>query len=275
MKMIKILNNLILTVILLFISNTVLAIDCSVLKPAPPTDIDETFSGSISGEVDGLFAKIAGVKADVNGTYRKVVKVVIDKFPESDRLKQYMWERVLYLQCEVLDTADDISTKEKLNLVSSLYSKFGSPAPALKKITYSNVEFSEIGEMMTHWIKIGKSELPRVRINNSQCRILVWLTNVAAYGNRPFVTKMAPTDSHLLAEPYKPFDHTFKYASTNLIMDAFKSTQISSEEEAKELKKYFSDREKEHIEVQLVFRKHWEDSSSCQAKYSIEYVPNA
>jgi hypothetical protein len=75
-----------------------------------------------------LFAKLASVGTKVEGTYAEVTKNVLKEFPNADKL--YMWERVLFLQCQVINDAKDLTGKEKLQNVGDLYQKFNSPPPA-------------------------------------------------------------------------------------------------------------------------------------------------
>ena len=164
--------------------------------------------------------------------------------------------------------------KERLKCVREV---LGILAPLMKKTTASPeasfVDFDwDWSGMQTSWVKIGSEEVPKIRITNTSCRVIVWLTNVVVDGNRPPVTAFEPTDSHLISEPFKDFEHTFEYASTNLIVDAFKSTQVSSEEEGDKLVEFFHDQNKEFIELQLVLRRHWEDQEDCKGKYLVEYV---
>jgi hypothetical protein len=40
-----------------------------------------------------------------------------------------MWERVLFLQCQLIANAPDIPSREKLAIVGDLYVKFNAPPP--------------------------------------------------------------------------------------------------------------------------------------------------
>ncbi|SHH22942.1 hypothetical protein [Bradyrhizobium erythrophlei] len=110
-----------------------MAFDCSPLKPQPAKDTAQTFTGKLDASVDGLFAKLASVGTKVEGTYSEIEKNVLMQFPGANKL--YMWERVLFLQCGLLNEAKDMSSKEKLQQVGELYQKFDSPPPASQSLT--------------------------------------------------------------------------------------------------------------------------------------------
>jgi hypothetical protein len=105
------------------------AIDCADLKPLPPKNEDVSFKGKLDASVDGFFAKLASVGTKAEGTYRQVATNVLAEIPNADKL--YMWERVLYLNCQLLSDAKDVSSEKKLQMVGDLYAKFGSPPPTL------------------------------------------------------------------------------------------------------------------------------------------------
>jgi hypothetical protein len=104
-----------------------LALDCSPLKPTPPQNTDTSFTGKLDASVGGVFAKIAKVGTSIEGTYKDVAKDVLPEFPAADRL--YMWERVLYLQCQLIGESTTLTDREKLQMVGELYVKTGSPPP--------------------------------------------------------------------------------------------------------------------------------------------------
>ena len=104
-----------------------LALDCSPLKPTPPQNTDTNFTGKLDASVGGVFAKIAKIGANVEGTYRDVVNNVLPSLPSADKL--YMWERVLFLQCQLIAESTSIQDKDKIQLVGNLYGKFGSAPP--------------------------------------------------------------------------------------------------------------------------------------------------
>ena len=101
------------------------AFDCSDLKPTPPKNESTSFTGKLDASVDGFFAKLASVGTKVEGTYNKVATDVLAEIPNADKL--YMWERVLYLNCELLSEAKDVPSEKKLEMIGDLYSKFGAP----------------------------------------------------------------------------------------------------------------------------------------------------
>jgi hypothetical protein len=105
------------------------AIECTDLKPLPPKNENTSFTGKLDASVDGFFAKLASVGTKVEGTYHQVATNVLAEIPNADKL--YMWERVLYLNCQLLSDARDVPSEKKLQMVGELYAKFGSPPPSL------------------------------------------------------------------------------------------------------------------------------------------------
>jgi len=112
-------------------AGTAYAVDCNDLKPIPPTDQDKALTVKIDGEINGLLSKIAGGKINSEGSYRNIASNVLPKFPDANKL--YMWERVLYIQCQLVADSTDISNKDKIKIVGALYNKFGSQPPPLNK----------------------------------------------------------------------------------------------------------------------------------------------
>jgi len=103
------------------------AIRCDDLRPLPPQNTDQTYTGKLNAAVDGWFAKIAKVGGGAEGTYRDVSHYVLPEFPQADRL--YVWERVIYLKCELIADSQDLSTNEKLHAVDQLATEFNSSPP--------------------------------------------------------------------------------------------------------------------------------------------------
>jgi hypothetical protein len=110
---------------LIGLSTPALAVDCSDLKPLPPKDSTTSFVGKLDASVDGFFAKLAAVNSKVEGTYTDVSKNVLAEFPSADKL--YMWERVLFLECQLISDAKDLSSAQKLEKVGALYQLFDRP----------------------------------------------------------------------------------------------------------------------------------------------------
>jgi hypothetical protein len=106
-----------------------MALDCSGLKPEPPKETTTSFVGKLDASVNSLFAKLATAGAKVEGTYSNVAKNVLDEFPNADKL--YMWERVLFLQCQLLGDSKTLTDKERLDSITGLYLKLRDPVPAI------------------------------------------------------------------------------------------------------------------------------------------------
>jgi hypothetical protein len=130
-----------------------MAFDCSPLRPQPPKDSTQNFTGKLDASVDGLFAKLATVGTKVEGTYTEVANNVLMQFPNADKL--YMWERVLFLQCGLLNEAKDMTSKDKLQQVGELYLKFDSPPPQGQTLTNTGNN-NQINQGNDNSIKIAK-----------------------------------------------------------------------------------------------------------------------
>jgi hypothetical protein len=111
------------------------ALDCSNLTPTPPQNTDLSYTGKLDAAIEGAFAKLATAKGTAEGNYTKVATSVLQQFKTGDTT--YMWERVLFLQCQLLGEAKDIPTSEKLNMLGQLYGKFGNPPPPIPASTVS------------------------------------------------------------------------------------------------------------------------------------------
>jgi hypothetical protein len=105
------------------------AVRCDGLQPIPPQNTDQHFTGKLNVAVDGWFAKLAKVGGTAEGTYQEVANNVLPNFPQADRL--YMWERVLYLKCQLIADSKDLSTQQKLNALDGLSQAFATPPPAV------------------------------------------------------------------------------------------------------------------------------------------------
>ena len=76
---------------------------------------------------------MATARGTAEGNYTKVATSVLQNFATGDTT--YMWERVLFLQCQLLGEAKDISNTDKLNALGQLYGKFGNPPPPIPAST--------------------------------------------------------------------------------------------------------------------------------------------
>jgi hypothetical protein len=112
---------LVLLFILTPLSNSALAFDCKPLEPRGGVSSDESFQGKLRGQIDGVFAKLAGASADVEGTYRQIKTDVLNKYPDASTT--YIWERIIYLQCGLLSEskADDKIKNDQLQLLITKY----------------------------------------------------------------------------------------------------------------------------------------------------------
>lgn len=125
--------------------------------------------------------------------------------------------------------------------------------------------------MVTYWVEIGRERVPRLTINNTECRIVIWLTNVVVDGNRPPVTEFKPSDSSVVAPAGEPFEVTFEFSANPMLIDAFQTTQVASEQEAQRLIEFYNE-PKDKIDLQLAIRRHWDDNGPCYAEHTLEYI---
>ncbi|MBV9538870.1 MAG: hypothetical protein JOY70_08075 [Acidisphaera sp.] len=111
---------------------------CDKLQPLPPQDTDRSATGKLDAAVDGWFAKLAKVGGGAEGTYRDVSRNVLPQFPDADRL--YVWDRVIFLKCQLIMDARDLSTRDKLAAVDQLANQFDQrppPAPSYGAVNNS------------------------------------------------------------------------------------------------------------------------------------------
>lgn len=114
---------------LLLAATPAAALDCSDLRPTPPKDTDTTFLGKLDASITGFFARFASVGTAVDGTYKEVAKNVLPEFPNADKL--YMWERVLFLQCQLMNDLKDLTTVQKFQSLGDIAAKTKTDPPSL------------------------------------------------------------------------------------------------------------------------------------------------
>jgi hypothetical protein len=129
-------RKLLMAALIGFSATPALALDCSDLKPLPPKDSTTSFVGKLDASVDGFFAKLAAVNSKVEGTYKEISKNVLAEFPSADKL--YMWERVLFLECQLISEARDLSSAQKLDRIGDLYKLFDKPPPSVTNAATGN-----------------------------------------------------------------------------------------------------------------------------------------
>ena len=111
---------------------------CGRLQPLPPQNTDRSYTGKLTAAVDGWFAKLARVNGGAEGTYHDISQNVLPQFPDADRL--YVWDRVIFLKCQLIMGAPDLSTRDKLLAVDQLASQFDQrppPAPSYGPVSNS------------------------------------------------------------------------------------------------------------------------------------------
>jgi hypothetical protein len=114
----------------------VLAADCSDVKPIQPQNSDSTLSGGLDVTVEGLFKKLLSTHGDIEGTYRNVITNILPQFPNADRV--YVWERVLFLECQFMNEDKNMTSSEKREALIKLLGAYNQPPPALSTVIQSN-----------------------------------------------------------------------------------------------------------------------------------------
>src|SRR5262249_48336731 len=89
---------------LIVASSPSLAMNCGPLEPKGGSNVDQSFQGKLNGKIDGLFARLAGAQANVEGAYREVRTDVLKEYPNASQ--SFIWERLIYLQCELLSSSN-------------------------------------------------------------------------------------------------------------------------------------------------------------------------
>ncbi|BFT30561.1 hypothetical protein D210916BOD24_17370 [Alteromonas sp. D210916BOD_24] len=125
--------------IALIFSMNLYAINCVPLEPKGGQDIDLDTKGSIDGKIKGAMSKIVGLEVDIDGAYSLVRRETLKEYPDANQL--YIWERLLFLNCEVINESE-MTDSQKLSRFDVLLEKmsFGLPNLKAKSTTeYKNV----------------------------------------------------------------------------------------------------------------------------------------
>jgi hypothetical protein len=122
--------------------------DCTALRPEPPKNTDVTYTGKLNGKFDGLFKKLASIGADLEGTYRDISSNVLKDFPDASKL--YMWERLLYLQCQLMAQSTSLSDGDKQRTLNALFQQLNAPPASVTNTGDNNVIIQGSGN------KVGK-----------------------------------------------------------------------------------------------------------------------
>jgi len=112
------------------ISSHAFAFDCSSLAPTPPTNVDTSYTGKVNAKVDGLFAKLLPLGGELDGAYHNIATNVLSSLPRADQL--YIWDRVLFLDCQILGNSTTLTDDQKLARVSELLERFNKLPEARK-----------------------------------------------------------------------------------------------------------------------------------------------
>lgn len=163
------------------------ALDCGPLRPKGGEQGSTEFKGKVEGAVKGLFSKIVGAKADIEGAYRDVTQDVLKEYPNADRL--YIWERLIFMQCELLDSSK-LSDKEKLDQFNQLLLKMmagppqASRGPGLDEVDETEKYAELIRRMTENTFGDGRSDFTKsvTELTVRNVRVAAYLQRVARDG---------------------------------------------------------------------------------------------
>lgn len=107
---------------------------CAVLVPA--VSLDEIDNEKVANAATRLFDEFAGVRANVEQTYRFVMKGVMGQMSDADWsnfgpgvLESFIWRDVLFSQCLLVALSTELTDIEKLNEINQLIAKKSFPHP--------------------------------------------------------------------------------------------------------------------------------------------------
>jgi ankyrin repeat protein len=123
--------SVILSLLTCLVSSAV-ALDCSPLVPRTGANQEIQFEGKLTGKVDGIFYKLGGVGVELDGVYSEVTNDVLKEYPDASRT--YIWERLIFLQCELLAEAK-LNDSDRLKHFNGLVKMFlnGPPTDAASR----------------------------------------------------------------------------------------------------------------------------------------------
>ena len=112
------------------------AMDCTPLTPKGGSDLTEERKGKINGEIDGLFSRLVSAGIDIDGSFVRIQNDVLKNYPDSSQL--YIWERLIFLNCGILD-GSSVSDTQKLTQLNSMVEKMSFGPPKKSKNPNENV----------------------------------------------------------------------------------------------------------------------------------------
>lgn len=115
--------------IMLTFSMNLYAIDCVPLEPKGGQNIDLDTKGSIDGKIKGAMSRVVGFEVDIDGAYSVARRETLKDYPDASQL--YIWERLLFLNCEVIKESE-MTDSQKLLRFDALLEKMSFGMPNLK-----------------------------------------------------------------------------------------------------------------------------------------------
>lgn len=133
---ILLLSRVVFVSVIVMMAGAVRAADCSDIRPTQPQNSDSTYSGSLDVAIGGVLKKLLDTSGDIEGTYRNVVSNILPQFPNADRV--YVWERILFLECELMNEDKNMTSAEKRQVLIKLLGAYNQPPPSLNSASQSN-----------------------------------------------------------------------------------------------------------------------------------------
>lgn len=87
---------------------------CEGLSPRGGEEVSESFKGAISGQVEGVVAKLAGGSASIEGEYVRLESDTLRDYPEANKI--FVWQSIIYLACVRPEAGIDINKLFELYL---------------------------------------------------------------------------------------------------------------------------------------------------------------
>lgn len=104
-----------------FFASQAIALDCKPLEPSADDTVSREFQGRVEGEVSGLMSRLGGVNAEIDGAYKEIIRAPdLSTLSRGEQL--YIWEKLIFLKCELLSESR-LSDAEKSSEFDSLLDK--------------------------------------------------------------------------------------------------------------------------------------------------------
>jgi hypothetical protein len=106
------------------------ALDCQPLEPKSGTNLENDIRGEVDAKMLGLLRRMVGVEGSISGVYNYIQKV---SSYGTQAPQLYVWERLIYLKCQLLDDSalDQTEKNEQFNeLLQAML--IGPPQPQVE-----------------------------------------------------------------------------------------------------------------------------------------------